>query len=521
MKLIEVILSKTENPSDDIETLFHVPFDFTNEAAVALQLPLKLKADELYLCTSSKADDEKIKIKISGALPQRHHLRKELLLILVGKTHCALISAMRGNNAPGDKSGSPLWKTIISFIDSEVLSGVRIANRNLENHLSNNKATVKWLKNAARRLSESNPARTGITLWNDYLPDFVIDIEKRRQESEGQLKWVKLLNRIQDAVGWELDTSKLFSAISHVLKTAIGFQYLEIQIIEGRGKKFDVTAVHHRNDTTFGGQLLTVILRPGQRLEILKGRKPILVNADNVNEILMNPRLMNYMGFQSGVIVPLIYQKKPNGLLKLFARQDNHFTVDDLPGMEAIGRVLARSIENMKVHTLMKRMATMDSLTSLFNRRFFAEQLTREFKRAQRYDSSLTLIMIDIDFFKNYNDAFGHLRGDQVLVTVSDLLVKCVREVDIVARYGGEEFAVILPEASLERGLIVAEKIRQTIEEYPFKFGDRQPSGRLTLSLGIASNTADLDNINEFINRADVALYRAKKTGRNKCEAFR
>ena len=128
--------------------------------------------------------------------------------------------------------------------------------------------------------------------------------------------------------------------------------------------------------------------------------------------------------------------------------------------------------------------------------------------------------MIDIDHFKHYNDSFGHLRGDEVLVMVAKLLKACVREVDFVARYGGEEFSVILPEANLERGMLVAEKIRSDIESHKFKFGNRQPGGALTLSLGVASNTADVENINELINRADVALYKAKKAGRNRCEAF-
>ncbi|NQU06610.1 MAG: sensor domain-containing diguanylate cyclase [Calditrichaeota bacterium] len=521
LKLVGLILSRLDSPSSEGKVLLHVPAVLSTKLMESLELPQKPGSKDIYLYEWNNTNSGQSELKPAGKLPQRHQLRNELLLVIVSEKLCAFVSAWNKNGNKNIKSHNTSWTTILSFADSEVLDSITSIERLINGHLNEEDAVFKWLNDSATVLTEISGTEKSVHNWENSLPDIMFDIERQERESESRLKWLQLLNKVHEAVGWELETGRLFRAISQVLKDTIGFDYLEIQVIDGRGKKFDVTAVHHRNDTSFGGELLTVIMRPECRLKILQGRKPVLIDVSSAEETLMNPRLMKYMGFKSGVVIPLINQKKPNGLLKLFAHGVDHFTADDLAGMEAIGHILARSIENMKLHSLLKRMATMDGLTNLFNRRFFSEQLTREFKRAQRYGSSLTLIMIDIDFFKNYNDSFGHLRGDSVLRKVSDLLKKCVREVDFVARYGGEEFAVILPEANLERGMVVAEKIRQTVEEYPFKYKEKQPGGKLTLSLGVASNTKDVEDINELINRADVALYRAKKSGRNRCEAFR
>ena len=513
-------MSRMREPTNQAQALIHIPQSLTKAITEQLRLPEKPRTSSFYLCSFHPDNGAQIGLEATGELVQRHSLRSELILIFIGRSLCALLTAWQEKNTSQKRIKPSAWKAALSFTPHEILAGIQHIEQILGQREDTGVQLLKWLADAAEKAEHLILSGSGFHAWEDYLPEFIIDLEKQRLIRERELKWFRLILRVQDAVGWELDTGKLFSSISQVLKSTIGFHYLEIQILEPRGKKYDVTSVHHRNDTAFGGKLLSVILRPESRELIMRLLKPVLIDTKSAEKTLMNPRLMKYMNIESGIIVPLVYQKRANGLLKLFANNRNHFTQDDIPGMEAIGRILARSIENVKIHTLMKRMAIVDGLTNLYNRRFFTEQLTREFKRSSRYQSSLTLIMIDIDHFKHYNDSFGHLRGDEVLVTVGRLVKACVREVDIVARYGGEEFAVILPEANLERGMLVAEKIRSAIESHKFKFGNRQPGGALTLSLGAASNTADVENINEFINRADVALYRAKKAGRNRCEAF-
>lgn len=168
-------------------------------------------------------------------------------------------------------------------------------------------------------------------------------------------------------------------------------------------------------------------------------------------------------------------------------------------------------------HRAVKRSIT-DSLTDLYNRGYFHEFLEREIKRCRRYHHNLTLIIADIDFFKKYNDRYGHPRGDIVLRNVANILKQNIRGSDLAARYGGEEFAIVLPETDLAGGLTVAEKIRSSVEVYNFS-GEHysQPGGTLTISLGVSSipATDKHTTLTEFIIRADKALYEAKRKGRN------
>ncbi|MFN0118392.1 MAG: diguanylate cyclase [Elusimicrobiota bacterium] len=162
-----------------------------------------------------------------------------------------------------------------------------------------------------------------------------------------------------------------------------------------------------------------------------------------------------------------------------------------------------------------------DSLTGLFNMRYFRVQLGDEFSRSQRYGRPLTLLMLDVDHFKSYNDRNGHPAGDIVLKEVARILIRNVRGTDVVARYGGEEFVVLLPETPQESGVNVAEKIRHAVEEHYFPFAGPQGSERVTVSIGVASYpdtrvTSDQD----LIEAADKALYSAKKGGRNKVTIF-
>jgi len=160
--------------------------------------------------------------------------------------------------------------------------------------------------------------------------------------------------------------------------------------------------------------------------------------------------------------------------------------------------------------------AITDPLTNLYNYRYFIHQLNREISRAQRHHSIFSLIMIDIDFFKNYNDAYGHQSGDLILQRIARSMVENTRTSDMVCRYGGEEFCVICPELNRNDAKKMAEKLRQIVEKLELPQIDTVPGGRLTISSGIASFPEDGDTAYQLILNADKALYRAKATGRNK-----
>ncbi|MBI5757313.1 MAG: GGDEF domain-containing protein [Planctomycetales bacterium] len=162
----------------------------------------------------------------------------------------------------------------------------------------------------------------------------------------------------------------------------------------------------------------------------------------------------------------------------------------------------------------MATQALTDPLTGLDNRRSLDQELKRQVARVNRHGSHVCVVMIDLDHFKKVNDRFGHLIGDELLRTVSGLIKRVMRDGDFVARYGGEEFACILPNTSLEDSQIPAERIRCEIAAHSMKVGNANVSP--TVSIGISECTAG-DTVEQFVHRADQALYAAKGSGRNCC----
>lgn len=162
---------------------------------------------------------------------------------------------------------------------------------------------------------------------------------------------------------------------------------------------------------------------------------------------------------------------------------------------------------------LAEERASQDELTNLYNRRAFFEQGKQLFRQAKRYQQLISVMMIDIDHFKNINDNHGHTVGDSVLKTIAGLLQKSIREVDILARIGGEEFAVILPQTGVEEASKLAERIRQCIEAAVIQHDALQI--HVTASIGIAACMVEGDDLDRMLTKADDALYIAKKKGRN------
>ncbi len=192
---------------------------------------------------------------------------------------------------------------------------------------------------------------------------------------------------------------------------------------------------------------------------------------------------------------------------------------------ESICRVINNTLERARLRNDVKmaqakmaEMSIVDELTKLHNRRYFVEALEGEFERANRYETDMALIMMDLDDFKRINDTYGHPSGDMVLSEIGKILKKHVRRNDIACRYGGEEFAVILPNVGRDNIYAAYERFREMVSKQPFKYESKQ--FHITLSIGIAfSNDAKL--INDLLVYADQALYQAKETGRNKTVIYR
>jgi diguanylate cyclase (GGDEF)-like protein len=178
-------------------------------------------------------------------------------------------------------------------------------------------------------------------------------------------------------------------------------------------------------------------------------------------------------------------------------------------------------LSNARQFREQQALANSDGLTHLINKRHFLVRLGDEIFKAEKDNTPLSVFLFDLDHFKNYNDANGHLAGDEALKVTGRLLRQNTREDDIAARYGGEEFIVVLPNTPKEGAFKAAEKIRQALESFPFPNGPSQPLGRVTISGGVASFPMDGRTSTELISAADQALYQAKNRGRNKVCIYR
>jgi diguanylate cyclase (GGDEF)-like protein len=195
---------------------------------------------------------------------------------------------------------------------------------------------------------------------------------------------------------------------------------------------------------------------------------------------------------------------------------------DSLYPLSMFANQVALAIENAKLYERVEKLAITDGLTNIYNHRYFQDIFRYELNRLERYSSEtgiiglMSLIMIDVDHFKNYNDTNGHPAGDVVLIEVGQILKECTRKVDLVARYGGEEFIVMLPYTTKRGAVALAERIRSKVENQPFEFAKNQPGGKLTISVGVATYRNDGKTSEEIIKVADQGLYKAKSEGRNR-----
>ena len=233
-----------------------------------------------------------------------------------------------------------------------------------------------------------------------------------------------------------------------------------------------------------------------------------MVDNKKITDVLkpLDPELIVPMMGLDGMYGFLVFGKKVI---------ESKYTKQELAYIDKIMKFASISLQN-NIHY---KRATVDSKTKLYNHSFFIRKLDEELSRVRRYNSKIAVLMIDIDFFKKFNDTYGHLVGDKILNSISKILTQNTRKEDIAARFGGEEFVVMLIESDEESAKVVAEKIRKLIENFKLKFLKDDLS--VTISIGICCATKeDYISSNELIRKADVALYHSKENGRNRSTLY-
>jgi two-component system cell cycle response regulator len=260
----------------------------------------------------------------------------------------------------------------------------------------------------------------------------------------------------------------------------------------------------------------------------LESSQPVLVEDARIHPLFAGMRALwaaegRAVAIRSVATVPFSIDRWRSGVLFLRTdRSERSLTNDDVDFADIVIRAAVAAIRRAQAlettradNRRLEALATTDPLTRVLNRRALLDRLTAEVDRARRFGSALSLLLLDVDHFKEINDTAGHLAGDSVLRQLGALLEDAVRKVDVVARYGGEEFVAILPETASEGGVIFAERLRERIAEQAFDVGAEQPV-HLTVSIGIATFPHPrVASTEDLFARADEALYRAKSDGRN------
>lgn len=277
---------------------------------------------------------------------------------------------------------------------------------------------------------------------------------------------------------------------------------MEVRAISGVNSPME--SVHQGKEIPIQGTLHQRVMNSGQ---------PAILS----DHLIWDEELYGIEGNSNSIMcVPLITKELAFGVIYVTNKEGSEsFEQEDLNVLSIMATYVASVLDQAKLYNL----ATIDELTGLYTRRFYTKRIGEEFKRANRYQRHLSLIILDIDHFKRVNDEFGHLAGDEVLRAIGGIISRTIRqEVDIGVRYGGEELAVIMPETHLKGAHVAAERLRVAIEKFSFTFEDKKIP--ITVSIGVSSYPENGSLVEELFNHADHALYISKSRGRNQVTLY-
>jgi len=341
--------------------------------------------------------------------------------------------------------------------------------------------------------------------------------EKLTQQFEQKIKRMRVLTQIGNALNSTLELEKLFDLIvasaTRELRASLGSLmmlkdgFLTVKAARGMGREL----------------MSRVRIRLGESVTgwVAEHAQPLLIRDISRDRRFSIKSEKTRYSSNSCLSVPIVHKGEVLGVLNCADKTGGGtFTGDDLEFMNLLASQAAVAIANARMVDHIRELADHDGLTGLFNHRYFNERLAEEAERIDRYkNGSVSLVIIDIDFFKKVNDTYGHLAGDKVLKELADKLVALTRRVDVVCRYGGEEFANIMPEISSSGALKYMERIRKAVERMVVNIDGKAVS--ITVSAGIADYPASCDDAKKLIGCADQALYQAKKAGRNCIRIYR
>lgn len=255
---------------------------------------------------------------------------------------------------------------------------------------------------------------------------------------------------------------------------------------------------------------------PGGLTERILASGEIFIVADTKETPFFNNPVAVKEGIRSLICIPLVFQEEIVGVLYLDDFVPRDFERGRLELLSILASFAALAIHNARLHNKTKLMAITDFLTGLYNHRYFQQIFNQELGRAKRYQKVMSLVLLDVDDFKKFNDRFGHAVGDKVLVAIGEIINKSLRKVDFAFRYGGEEFVIILPETSLGHAVLAADRLRERIARETEDSVPEAADQAITVSVGVACFPDNGSSREALFTLMDNFLYQAKKLGKNR-----
>lgn len=365
---------------------------------------------------------------------------------------------------------------------------------------------IIYVETASRNNFKPDDVQTLQTLANQV----ATTIQKARLYARAQehIQGMTTLQTVSAAVISSLELNEILQNIIEILKISYSYSYISIYLLAGDvlqlGAELGYPDDLIIDEISINSGVMGRCIRSKQTQFIL-----------NVND---DPDFLRAAyEVKSEICVPLLKQDRLLGVLNVESKEDRPLTEGDMNLLETLAGPLAVAIDNARLHAEVKAMALTDSMSGLANRRAFDEMLHTELTRAQRYNHALSLIIMDLDSFKQFNDLYGHPAGDIRLKEIAEMLKENVREPDIAARYGGEEFAVILPNTNKRGAIKLAERLCRAAEaKAPIPHPHADAISGYTLSLGVATFPDDADTEQDLLLAADNAELTAKRLGKNR-----
>lgn len=331
-----------------------------------------------------------------------------------------------------------------------------------------------------------------------------VEVEERYRREKMNVLELDFLKNLQHMIGETEDQGGVLGNASVLLKNFLDFEYFAALLLQKNEANIQIYP-NPENNRELAGSIASALLEklPSSRED--RKHKVILQGVVDELDFVVN-------GSKNSMIIELSTSKKAYGHVGLF--RDMPFSTREELIFGKFCSHIVLTLEKIRLFSEIRMLSIHDGLTGVFNHVYALEEIDSEIERAKRYHVIFSLILLDVDNFKNINDSYGHLAGDFILKNIAQLTEKNLRVIDIIGRYGGEEFIVILPQTDLENAVNAAERLRKAIESEYFVYDDKNTI-RLTVSLGVATYQNGQDT-RSLIKIADDNLYRAKRGGKNR-----